>query len=310
MRPSRHYAPSRRDVVAGSLAAAAVLALPVPAFARSVAKSGARELLTFTDGTINLPISMAASDRKPEEVAAVLKAGGLPTDRNAAPLNVTAVKDGENCILLDAGSGQRFLPGSGKLGESLEAAGIDREKITHVLFTHAHPDHLWGAVDEFDEPAFPNAKYLIAQTDRDYWMAPATLNKVPEPLKMFVAGAQRVIKTLGDRLGVFKAGAEIAPGIAAFDTGGHTPGHVSFEVKMGSDSIMVLGDALTHPLISFSHPDWKPGSDSEPDRAIATRKRLLDRLASEKRRLIGYHLPGGGAGRAEKAGSAWRFVPG
>ncbi len=305
---------SRREVLGGSAAAAAAFALPMsalplPALARSVGKAGAREIFSFTDGLVNLPVAMSASDRKPEELAALLKSGGMPVDKNIAPLNVTAVKDGENYIFLDAGSGQRFIPGSGKLAATLEAAGIDREKVTHCLFTHAHPDHLWGAVDEFDEPLFPKAKFLMPLADRDYWTAPDTINKVPDQLKMFVAGAQRVIKTLGDRLTTFKPGDEPAPGIAAFDTRGHTPGHVSFEVKMGSDSVMVLGDALVHPLVSFQHPEWKPGSDSEPDIAVAMRKKLLERLANEKRSFIGYHLPGTGAGRAEKSGTAYRFVP-
>src|SRR5690606_4816786 len=115
--------------------------------------------------------------------------------------------------------------------------------VTRVLFTHAHPDHLWGAVDEFDELLFPSAKYLVSRADRDFWLSSQALKSVPEDRQSFVVGAQRILKTLGDKLEVFAPGAEVAPGIAAFDTGGHTPGHVSFEVKAGNESVMVLGDA-------------------------------------------------------------------
>lgn len=305
---------SRRELLQGAgalaLAMPLPLALPAAAFANSIVKSGEREVFTFSDGQLSVPMSIAADEQKPEALAAVLKAGGMSTDRNIAPLNVTAIRDGASYTFIDCGAGARFIEGSGKLASALEAANIDREKVERVIFTHAHPDHLWGALDEFDEPLFPNAKFMMPLTDRDFWMSADNLNKAPEDRKQFFAGAQRVIKGLGDRLSTFKAGDEVASGIMALDTSGHTPGHVSLEVKTGSESLIVLGDALTHPLISFQHPEWKPGSDQDKDRAIATRRKLLERLTAEKLRIIGYHLPGTGAGRAEKAGSAWRFVAG
>lgn len=304
----------RRDFLhtAARLALAASLGtlLPRSLQAAPVFSGGGREILTFSDGALTLPAGMVSADRPRDELAQALRAGGFPADQSVMPLNVTAIRDGDAYTFIDCGAGQRFLTGSGKLGSALEGAGIDRGKVTRVLFTHAHPDHLWGAVDEFDELLFPNAKYLISRADRDFWQSPQALKAVPEDRQSFVVGAQRILKTLGDKLDVFAPGAEVAPGIAAFDTGGHTPGHVSFEVKAGGESVMVLGDALTHPLISFAHPDWKPASDQEPDRAVATRRKVLDDMASRKLRVIGYHLPNNGAGRVERAGSAYRFVTG
>jgi glyoxylase-like metal-dependent hydrolase (beta-lactamase superfamily II) len=72
----------------------------------------------------------------------------------------------------------------------------------------------------------------------------------------------------------------------------------------------VLADALMHPIISFAHPEWSPAADHhDPDRAIAARKRLLGRLASDHSLAIGFHLPFPGIGRVEMDGSAYRFVP-
>ncbi len=70
---------------------------------------------------------------------------------------------------------------------------------------------------------------------------------------------------------------------------------------------MVLGDALTHPRISFAHPDWRPVSDHDAGLAVATRRRLLDKLSRDGTQVIGYHLPGA-AGRVERQGPAYRFV--
>jgi len=67
--------------------------------------------------------------------------------------------------------------------------------------------------------------------------------------------------------------------------------------------------SLTHPLISFQHPDWKPIADYAPDQAITTRQKLLDRLATGRSKLFGFHLPYPGVGLVERKGSAYRFVP-
>ena len=73
-------------------------------------------------------------------------------------------------MLIDAGSGPNFQPTAGKLLENLEAAGIAPESITKVVFTHAHADHLWGAIDDFgDGDRFPNASYVISAPEWDFW---------------------------------------------------------------------------------------------------------------------------------------------
>ena len=47
----------------------------------------------------------------------------------------------------------------------------------------------------------------------------------------------------------------------------------------------------------------------DPERAVRTRKALLDRLATDRSRVIGYHLPFPGTGFVERSGAAYRFVP-
>ncbi|MGI9479178.1 MAG: MBL fold metallo-hydrolase, partial [Hyphomicrobiaceae bacterium] len=73
-------------------------------------------------------------------------------------------------------------------------------------------------------------------------------------------------------------------------------------------AVVVLGDALTHPVISFQHPDWRPQTDQDPDLAVKTRKRLLDKLATDANRIIGYHLPVPGMGRVVRKGPGYAFA--
>lgn len=287
------------------LLAAGAASFAAPAAAQVVTTLGpeSERLTILSDGSFEMPQSMLARDVPAGQIAA--EAG--PADPFRTVLNVTCLRRGDELILFDCGAGAHFLPGSGRLQESLQASGIEPDAVTHVLFTHLHPDHFWGALDEFDSPLFPNARWLVASREIDFWTAPNVYDRVPADRHAFAAGAQRIAKGLGDKLERQEPGREWLPGIAAVDTPGHTPGHVSFTLKAGGQQVMVLGDALTHPRISFAHPDWRPVSDHDPDAAAATRRSLLDRLNSERSMVIGYHLPGA-AGRVEKDGSAYRFT--
>lgn len=200
------------------------------------------------------------------------------------------------------------MPSAGKLGEALEAAGVAADDVTHVVFTHAHPDHIWGVLDDFDELAFGNAEYLMSATEWDYWFDPETVNKVPENRQSFAVGARRNMAAIEDKCSRFKPGEEVLPGIAAFDTAGHTPGHTSFHIQQGSDSVMVIGDVITNPLYSFSNPDWQMGTDSDAEQGVKARKMLLDRMAAEKMQIIGYHLPHPGTGYVERKDAAYTYV--
>ena len=273
-----------------------------------VLSAAGEELKTLSDGTLTLPAGALSSSAKPDELKKALADAGLPADVTRNPLNVSVLVRGDDVILFDCGSGPNFMPGAGKLPDSLAEAGIAPERVKHVVFTHAHPDHLWGALDDFGSPAFPNAAYHMAAAERDYWLSPDVYKSLPEDRHAFAAGAQRIIKELDPVMKWFKVGDEVAPGISAFDSRGHTPGHVGFDVRVGGETASVVGDALTHGIISFRYPDWAGGFDQQPDHAVASRKRLLDRFAAQKTRIVGYHLPNGGIGRVERAGAAYRFV--
>lgn len=301
---------SRRFFIHSAAALAVAGSFVRPARAIEVARLGARGVHVISDGAFSLPLAMVARGVPPDQLTALLKVEGLPTDRAVNVLNVTLIKDGEDWTILDCGSGANFLPGSGKLAANLEAAGIAREAVKRVIFTHAHPDHLWGAIDEFDSDLFPNASYMISEAEWAFWMSPDVYSKLAEDRHAFAAGAQRILKAIAEKTTRIKPGQEVAPGILAVDTPGHTPGHLAFEVTGGGSSLMVLGDAITNKAVSFRHPEWHSGADTDPDLGATTRRKLLDRLVADRMPFIGYHLPVPGLGRAERDGSAYRFVAG
>jgi glyoxylase-like metal-dependent hydrolase (beta-lactamase superfamily II) len=297
----------RRTFLAASAAGLAVHALPAFAAAPYAFRHGAFDVTVVSDGHLVLPTNFLAPGAPPPEREAILKAAGQTGEQYNSPTNITLIRTGNDLILIDMGSGDRFMPTAGKLWDNLKAAGIDKAKITKVAFTHGHPDHLWGAVDELDELVAPDAAFYVAAAEWDFWTGENATRGLPAERAGFVTGARRNYAAIKDRVKMIKAGDEIVSGLRIIDTPGHTQGHVSIEIA-GGDGLIVGGDALIDSLIYFHHPEWYYAGDHVPDQAAATRRKLLDRLAADRSKLIGFHLPYPGVGTVERKDTAYRFV--
>ena len=114
-------------------------------------------------------------------------------------------------------------------------------------------------------------------------------------------GSARILKRLEGKIERRNAGEQVAPGLTFVETIGHTPGHMSVMVESGRERLLIGADALAHAAVSFARPEWRWGSDYDSDRAVATRRRLLDLLAPERIALVGFHLPWPGRGMVERA---------
>jgi glyoxylase-like metal-dependent hydrolase (beta-lactamase superfamily II) len=293
--------------IATALIAAGVLPKSVLALAGPHAfKHGTFDLTVVSDGTLELPLSIVSPDAKPEELAALVGAQAVG-DKFHPEINVVLAKSGSDVILFDAGAGN-FAATSGKLPESLKAAGVDPATITKVIFTHAHPDHLFGSMGADGKPAFANASFHMAENEFNFWSAPDLASKMPEGMQGMVKGIQGQLTGLKEKLVMFKTGAEVLPGIGVIDTAGHTPGHVSFELA-GGDGLVLTGDAITVPTVFFAHPEWKFGFDADGELAGKNRRALLENAASGKKKLLGYHWAYPGLGMAEAKDNAFVYVP-
>jgi len=150
---------NRRTVLAA--AAAGLVARALPAFAASP--------YTFKHGALEVMVVFLAHGAPPDDREAILNAAGQTGDQYQSPTNITLVRSERDLILIDMGSRDRFMPSAGKLWDNLKAAGIDQAKITKVVFTHGHPDHLWGTVDELDDLVTPGASFFVAKAEWEFW---------------------------------------------------------------------------------------------------------------------------------------------
>ncbi|WP_300440072.1 MBL fold metallo-hydrolase [uncultured Mameliella sp.] len=318
------FRPSRRDLL-NIAALSPALALPAltaaPARAQTLgAPAGANPahfrfqlgeavLTVVSDGHLEIPASGLGVNADPEEVKAFLESYFLSTETNYSHTNHLVIELGEAKVLVDVGSGNRFLPTAGRLMDNLDAAGIDAGEITHVVITHAHPDHVWGIRDDFDEAILPDAQFFIGGTERDFWLQDGLVNTVSTDMQQFVVGAVNSLNVDGAEWTVVGDEAEIAPGIRVIDTPGHTIGHMSVVVESGGKQLIALGDSMNHAWMSTVRPEWVSNFDMDGEQTVATRKRLLDMAATDRMAVLGYHFPFPGVGHIAREGDAYRFVP-
>lgn len=297
----------RREAL-GLLAAAA--ALPRQVFAAERVDLGSMQLVTLSDGNLTLPANLVFAPVADRNLLPIVSEFGIEdlTAPLTPPCNVTLIRDGDRTILFDCGSGSAFQPSAGRLLDALSAEGLSPDDVTDLVFTHAHPDHLWGVLDDFDEPLFLNAAHWIGREERDYWVNPETVDTIGDERASFAVGAARRLAAIEGVLETFEDGDEVLPGISAHLTPGHTPGHVSFEVSSGGQTAMIIGDAIANDHIALARPDWPTGSDQDLETGAQTRQRLVERLADEDMIAIGFHLSDGGIGRVERTSDGFRFT--
>ena len=232
-------------------------------------------------------------------------------EKVAVPYTPLLVDTGALRILIDTGAGPLGST-TGRLEQNLLRAGFSARDIDVVVLSHAHPDHIGGLASESGSPRFPNARVLMSQREYDAWHSPELRNRlgsgsvcgVPELEIAMGAWVDRYLPPVRDRLQWLSHEEEIAPGVVAIDAPGHTPGHLAIEISSKDESLIYGGDMLIlHEQVI--HPDWTSAFDLDVPALLATRRRLLDRSATNRSIVFQYHF--GEAGRFARRGTQFEW---
>jgi glyoxylase-like metal-dependent hydrolase (beta-lactamase superfamily II) len=274
---------------------------------------GEIQVLVVSDGVLPLPTETMATNVDLATRKAWFKDQFLGPDRFDWALNVLVVRSGDQTILVDAGLGGQFpgFPRAGQFPRRLQAAGIELASITDVVLTHMHMDHVGGLlVDDVKNQLRPDLRIHVAAAEVEFWKAPDFSHAVmPEPIPQVLRStALQFLETYNDRLRTFDETREVAPGVVAQRTGGHTPGHSIVRVSSAGERLIFAGDAVFP--VAFDHPDWQNGFEHDPEEATRVRVRLLKDAAATGDLLVATHLPFPSVGRVAMHGEAFRWVAG
>jgi glyoxylase-like metal-dependent hydrolase (beta-lactamase superfamily II) len=278
-------------------------------------KVGNYEMTVVTDGaaTFPLPEKFVANASK-DQVSAELAKHHLDPAKVTVPFTPVVINTGSKLILIDTGFGEvaGAKPGAsnGQMMNNMRAAGIDPKNIDLVIISHFHGDHVNGLLNTDNKLAFANAEVVVPSVEWKYWMDDGEMSRAPEGrMQGLFKNNRRVFDALGRKVGQYDWNKEVAPGLTAIGTPGHTLGHTSYVLASGNSKLFIQSDVTNVPFLFASHPDWHAGYDQVGDMAEATRRKTYDMIVAEKLPVQGFHYPFPGLGHLEKSGDGYRVVP-
>jgi glyoxylase-like metal-dependent hydrolase (beta-lactamase superfamily II) len=233
----------------------------------------------ISDGTAQYSARAFFANARPQMLRRVLHEHGIETTRIATPLNCLLVRAGKVTVLVDTGMGPHGQPGTGKLLANLQAAGVTCDAVDRVILSHAHNDHIDGVLNAAGQPAFPRARYVLAQAEWDFWQSEASDER-----------SWQVLQAIRPQLDLIPAGTTLLPGLETIPAPGHLPGHMAVKLTSNGQSLLYVGDTIAHP-IHLEHPEWNIVSDLDRDLTIRTRRDLLGMAAREHMLVFVYHFP-------------------
>ncbi|MFY9290752.1 MAG: MBL fold metallo-hydrolase [Methylorubrum rhodinum] len=269
------------------------LALRRPAFAETASgpwRVGAFTVVPLTDGLFPLEPSMIPGAESPAGRSLLEGAGLGPSGPSPEPVNAFLIRRGERHWLLDAGCGTVFGPGFDRVSAALAGQGVRPDQVETVWLSHLHADHVGGLLTLERQARFPNAELVLQEREVAFWSDANARANASAALGPMFDTASAVLGAYAGRVRRIAGEAELTGGVHALPLPGHTPGHMGVLVADGAERLLIWGDVIHSRLLQMPHPDWTVIWDADPAQAITTRRRLLDRAASESVRVAGMHM--------------------
>jgi glyoxylase-like metal-dependent hydrolase (beta-lactamase superfamily II) len=271
-------------------------------------KLGGFEVTNISDGVAirdKLHPTFGAS-QPAVEVHELARANHIDPDKYEHPFIPTVVNTGKELVLFDAGFGaMRRADGAGLLRGRIVEAGYRPEDVDIIVLTHGHPDHVAGLL-EGGQPAFPNARYMMSAAEFDFWNRGENVREARKATReLFV----KTVVPLANKMTFIKGGDDVVSGIRAIDASGHSPGMLAFHVESEGKQMLIWADAALQYVISLQRPEWRVDVDDDKDKAVATRKRIYDMVATDGLCAVGFHMPFPGNGYVDRFQGSYRWVP-
>ena len=273
---------------------------------------GGHEIIVINDGFIGVLLPFLAANAPEKDLLALMQEHGLGTEFARLPVGIVLIRTGDRLVLVDTGAGtsdfaaELFGDYTGGLLPTLELISVSPEAITDVIFSHSHADHL-GGTSSGGQLTFPNAQHYLPKLEWED-LHRENIPEVAQPFYEFARNQLQPLVANDGQLTFYRDEDEVAPGIRAIATLGHSAGHHALIIESGDEQLLLPFDVLGHPVLHLRHPEWFMGPGI-PDVAVESRQRLLSRVADENIPILAHHFPFPGLGRTTRDGDAYRYVP-
>ncbi|PCE28033.1 MBL fold metallo-hydrolase [Paraburkholderia acidicola] len=279
---------------------------------RYAVRIGDLDVVLISDGVLPLPTSTMSTNVSEADRNEWFDGRFLQRDTFDWALNIALIRSGERLILVDSGVGDGFeyFTRAGRSVMRLETAGIDLSAITDIVVTHMHMDHVGGLnTDGVKARLRPDVRIHVAAAEVAFWKNPDFSKTVmPETVPPALRrAAAKFVALYGENIVQFEQTVEVAAGVSARVTGGHTPGHCVVDVASNGEKLTFVGDAIFE--VNFDNPAWQNGFEHDPEGAVDVRIALFNEAAETGALLAAAHVAFPSIGHIAKHGDGFRFVP-
>jgi N-acyl homoserine lactone hydrolase len=214
--------------------------------------------------------------------------GERSSERVQIPITCYVIRSGDSVILFDTGLSPRAVPGlvrtdplarfddADLLVNQLQRIGLQPGDVDLVVLSHLHFDHAGGVA------LFSSSELIVQKDEYAYAHYPA----------QFFAGFyyRKNFDLPGYRWRLLDGDTELAPGVTAIRSDGHTPGHQSLLLELPETGPVILAGDCCYWQRSIDE-ELPPGVVWDPTRAMHSIKRLKTLARLTGGRIFPSHDP-------------------
>jgi glyoxylase-like metal-dependent hydrolase (beta-lactamase superfamily II) len=222
------------------------------------------------------------------------------TNRLIFTMQVFVLKMSDRIIVVDTGVGnhksrradsQNML--NTPMSDWLEGIGAEPDKVTHVVQTHLHGDHVgWNThvVDGRWEPFFPNATYYFPATDFAVFQSRYESGERDLYGQPFADSVLPIVETASTRF--VREGDTIADCLVAHAAPGHTEGQLTYSLRVAGEPEYIFSADVLHSPMQVLFPEINSRWCELPEAAGKTRRALLHHAAKNAAIVLPAHAAG------------------